>query len=94
MRPTLSLYFLATLLRNCKLKRVLSFYKLFKYLVETVDIYNRDEIRKSINVNGDNDKDINSHKILENIKHYYKVEKFQDDDILLQEYFKKLALRE
>ena len=94
MRPTFSLYFCATLLRNCKLKKVLSFSTLFKCLVETADIYNRDEIRKSINVNRDNDKEINRHKILENVKHYYKVEKFQDDDILLQEYFKKLVLRE
>jgi hypothetical protein len=94
MRPTFSLYFCDTLLRHCKLKKTLSFYRLFKYLVEMVDIYNSDEIRKSINVDSDNDKDINSHKILENIKHYYKVEKTQDDDILLQEYFKKLVLRE
>ena len=94
MRPTFSLYFCATLLRNRKLKKVLSFSTLFKYLVETADIYNRDEIRKSINVDSANDKDINRHKILENIKHYYKVENFQDDDIPLQEYFKKLVLRD
>lgn len=94
MRSTFSLYFCAMLLRNSKLKKVLSFCRLLKCLVETADIYNRDEIRKSMNVNRDNDKDINRHEVLENIKHYYKVDKFQDDDILLQEYFKKLVLRE
>ena len=72
---------------------ILYFSRLFKYLVEIVDVYNRDEIIKSINYHTDNDNDINSHKILENIKHYYKVEKIQDADILLQEYFKKLVLR-
>ena len=73
---------------------ILYFSRLFKHLVEIVDVYNRDEIIKSINYDTDNDNDINSYKILENIKHYYKVEKTQDDDILLQEYFKRLVLRE
>jgi hypothetical protein len=93
MRPTFSLYFCATLFKYCKLKKILPFSTLFKYLVDTVDIYNTSEIRKSINVDSDNDNDINSHKILENINRYYKVEKTQDDYILLQEYFKKLVLR-
>jgi hypothetical protein len=73
---------------------ILYFSRLFKYLVEIADLHNRDEIIKSINYDTDNDNEIESYKILENIKHYYKVEKTQEDDILLQEYFKKLILKE